>query len=122
MRSLIWATFIGIAASDPVVGQSERHPLVTKAVEVIASGMAVADMCPGYSTNPAVMGTVLTGLSLANLSHQLEREEAAVMALKSQIIDNARQDKEQFCDRAAAQTMDNPFRNGAKMPLFVKAP
>jgi hypothetical protein len=113
------ATALFMLASAAAIAQ-DRHPLVAKAIEVTAAGRAVADLCPGWSSNPAITQLLWFAISASNLSHQLERSQSTIAEMHADIVSRGRSSAEAFCATATPVTMENPFNGGAPLPLYVR--
>jgi hypothetical protein len=107
----------------PLTAQ-ERHPLVTKVMELRVAARVVSDKCKGWSLNPAVGAMMSMSIGFAGLNHQVERIDEAEIAriAESSIADHWQPDRvAEQCAAATRMAMPNPMKPDETLPLFVQA-
>ncbi|RXT52930.1 hypothetical protein B6S44_19515 [Bosea sp. Tri-44] len=112
-----------ISGASPALAQ-ERHPLVTKFIELRVAARVVSDKCEGWSLNPAVGALMSTVIGFAGLAHQVERiDEAEIAGIADRsIAEHWQSDRvAEQCEAARTLTMPNPVKPEETLPLFVQA-
>lgn len=123
MRSWAATMCLVVCIASPALAL-DRHPLISKTIELGAAGHVISVKCPGFSLNPTVLAQLMAAIGLAGLGDQLDRvDPAEVQAMVESAMADPWPNGEVAtrCEQAAAMTVPNGLQTGEPIPLFIKA-
>ncbi|SIP95157.1 hypothetical protein [Bosea sp. TND4EK4] len=104
----------------PVQAQ-QRHPMVSKVIEIAVAGRVVAAKCPGWTINPKVTALAAMAASFAGQQAALDAvREEEIQALTERAMKSSLTTPSE-CATLSGQTMPDPFSEGRTVALFVHA-